>query len=143
MGPCPVPQRRLPSPHPHPGPPRAACLVQATPDRREVRPGLGRAGEGTGGLALPESSQPFLVLLRAPRPPASSRARPSAKPCADPGSTPGIQRVTRGPPYPHVCQLLGRQASVCTARASPRRGTLGPSEERHISLELATHTQVS
>ncbi|KAF3827013.1 hypothetical protein GH733_002499 [Mirounga leonina] len=37
--------------------------------------------------------------------------------------------------------LLGRQASVCTARASPRRGTLGPSEERHISLELATHTQ--
>ncbi|XP_032264876.1 deleted in lung and esophageal cancer protein 1 isoform X2 [Phoca vitulina] len=41
----------------------------------------------------------------------------------------------------HWGTLLGRQASVCTARASPRRGTLGPSEERHISLELATHTQ--
>nr|XP_025740102.1 deleted in lung and esophageal cancer protein 1 isoform X5 [Callorhinus ursinus] len=41
----------------------------------------------------------------------------------------------------HWGKLLGHQASVCTAKASPRRGTLGPSEECHISLELAAHTQ--
>ncbi|XP_004412391.1 PREDICTED: deleted in lung and esophageal cancer protein 1 [Odobenus rosmarus divergens] len=41
----------------------------------------------------------------------------------------------------HWGKLLGHQASICTAKASPRRGMLGPSEECHISLELATHTQ--
>ncbi|XP_027963022.1 deleted in lung and esophageal cancer protein 1 isoform X1 [Eumetopias jubatus] len=41
----------------------------------------------------------------------------------------------------HWGKLLGHQASVCTAKVSPRRGTLGPSEECHISLELAAHTQ--
>lgn len=47
------------------------------------------------------------------------------------------------PAYPYVCQLLGHQASVCTAKVSPRRGTLGPSEERQLNLELTAHTEVS
>ncbi|XP_073079422.1 deleted in lung and esophageal cancer protein 1 isoform X8 [Manis javanica] len=41
----------------------------------------------------------------------------------------------------HWGKLLGHQASFCTAKVSPRRGTLGPSEERQLSLELTTHTQ--
>lgn len=136
-------QRQLPSAHHHPRPPRAVCLVQATPDRCEVHPGLGRGGEGTSGLSPPVSTQPFLVLLWAPRLPAPSRACPSAKHCLDPGSMLGIQHVTRGSTYPYVCQLLGHQASICTVKVSPRRGTLGPSEERQLSLELTAHTQVS
>ncbi|XP_010980368.3 deleted in lung and esophageal cancer protein 1 isoform X2 [Camelus dromedarius] len=41
----------------------------------------------------------------------------------------------------HWGKLLGLQASSCTVKVSPRRGTLGPSEERQLSLELTTHTQ--
>nr|KAF6420247.1 DLEC1 cilia and flagella associated protein [Molossus molossus] len=41
----------------------------------------------------------------------------------------------------HWGKLLGHQASFCRARVSPRRGTLGPSEEFQLSLELTTHTQ--
>ncbi|XP_059795170.1 deleted in lung and esophageal cancer protein 1 isoform X1 [Balaenoptera ricei] len=41
----------------------------------------------------------------------------------------------------HWGKLLGLQASFCTAKVSPRRGTLGPSEERQLSLELTAHTQ--
>ncbi|XP_057560762.1 deleted in lung and esophageal cancer protein 1 isoform X5 [Hippopotamus amphibius kiboko] len=41
----------------------------------------------------------------------------------------------------HWGKLLGHQASFCTAKVSPRRGTLGPSEERQLSLELTAHTQ--
>uniref|UniRef100_A0A673U2J6 DLEC1 cilia and flagella associated protein n=1 Tax=Suricata suricatta TaxID=37032 RepID=A0A673U2J6_SURSU len=41
----------------------------------------------------------------------------------------------------HWGKLLGRQAPCCTAKVSPRRGTLGPSEERQLSLELTAHTQ--
>nr|KAF6473888.1 DLEC1 cilia and flagella associated protein [Rousettus aegyptiacus] len=38
-------------------------------------------------------------------------------------------------------ELLGHQASFCTAKVSPRSGILGPSEELQLSLELTTHTQ--
>ncbi|XP_019583174.2 deleted in lung and esophageal cancer protein 1 isoform X3 [Rhinolophus sinicus] len=38
-------------------------------------------------------------------------------------------------------KLLGHQASSCTAKVSPRCGTLGPHEEFQLSLELTTHTQ--
>ncbi|XP_039699231.1 deleted in lung and esophageal cancer protein 1 isoform X3 [Pteropus medius] len=38
-------------------------------------------------------------------------------------------------------ELLGHQASFCTAKVSPRSATLGPSEELQLSLELTTHTQ--
>ncbi|XP_068413976.1 deleted in lung and esophageal cancer protein 1 isoform X2 [Eschrichtius robustus] len=41
----------------------------------------------------------------------------------------------------HWGKLLGLQASFCTAKVSPRRGTLSPSEERQLSLELTAHTQ--
>ncbi|XP_039093100.1 deleted in lung and esophageal cancer protein 1 [Hyaena hyaena] len=41
----------------------------------------------------------------------------------------------------HWGKLLGRQAHLCTAKVSPRRGTLGPSEERQLILELTAHTQ--
>ncbi|XP_038287807.1 deleted in lung and esophageal cancer protein 1 isoform X4 [Canis lupus familiaris] len=41
----------------------------------------------------------------------------------------------------HWSKLLGHQASVCTAKVSPRRGTLGPSEERQLNLELTAHTE--
>ncbi|XP_054451839.1 deleted in lung and esophageal cancer protein 1 [Pteronotus mesoamericanus] len=41
----------------------------------------------------------------------------------------------------HWGKLLGHQASFCRAKVSPRRGTLGPSEELQLSLELTTHTQ--
>ncbi|XP_016051691.1 PREDICTED: deleted in lung and esophageal cancer protein 1, partial [Miniopterus natalensis] len=41
----------------------------------------------------------------------------------------------------HWGKLLGHQASFCKAKVSPRRGTLGPSEEFHLSLELTAHTQ--
>ncbi|XP_029099980.1 deleted in lung and esophageal cancer protein 1 isoform X8 [Monodon monoceros] len=41
----------------------------------------------------------------------------------------------------HWGKLLGLQASFCTAKVSPRRGTLGPREERQFSLELTAHTQ--
>ncbi|XP_026943905.1 deleted in lung and esophageal cancer protein 1 isoform X4 [Sagmatias obliquidens] len=41
----------------------------------------------------------------------------------------------------HWGKLLGLQASFCTAKVSPRRGTLGPCEERQFSLELTAHTQ--
>ncbi|XP_005222609.2 deleted in lung and esophageal cancer protein 1 isoform X1 [Bos taurus] len=40
----------------------------------------------------------------------------------------------------HWGKLLGLQADVCTVKVSPRRGTLGPSEERQLSLELTAHT---
>ncbi|XP_019650100.2 deleted in lung and esophageal cancer protein 1 isoform X2 [Ailuropoda melanoleuca] len=41
----------------------------------------------------------------------------------------------------HWGKLLGHQASICTVKVSPRCGTLGPSEERQLSLELTAHTQ--
>ncbi|XP_045292512.1 deleted in lung and esophageal cancer protein 1 isoform X4 [Leopardus geoffroyi] len=41
----------------------------------------------------------------------------------------------------HWGKLLGHQADFCTAKVSPRRGTLGPSEERQLSLEFTAHTQ--
>ena len=41
---------------------------------------------------------------------------------------------------PCVFQLLGLQEDVCTVKVSPRRGTLGPNEERQLSLELTAHT---
>uniref|UniRef100_A0A8C3YSZ4 DLEC1 cilia and flagella associated protein n=1 Tax=Catagonus wagneri TaxID=51154 RepID=A0A8C3YSZ4_9CETA len=41
----------------------------------------------------------------------------------------------------HWGKLLGLQASFCRAKVSPGRGTLGPSEERQLSLELTAHTQ--
>ena len=44
---------------------------------------------------------------------------------------------------PCVFQLLGLQEDVCTVKVSPRRGTLGPNEERQLSLELTAHTLVS
>ncbi|KAB0365497.1 hypothetical protein FD754_009653 [Muntiacus muntjak] len=40
----------------------------------------------------------------------------------------------------HWGKLLGLQADVCTVKVSPRHGTLGPSEERQLSLELTAHT---
>ncbi|KAG8521540.1 Deleted in lung and esophageal cancer protein 1 [Galemys pyrenaicus] len=40
----------------------------------------------------------------------------------------------------HWGKLLGHQASLCTAKISPRQGTLGPSEERQLYLHLTTHT---
>ncbi|XP_012575761.1 PREDICTED: deleted in lung and esophageal cancer protein 1 isoform X2 [Condylura cristata] len=40
----------------------------------------------------------------------------------------------------HWGKLLGHQASLCTARISPRQGTLGPSEECQLDLELTAHT---
>ncbi|KAB0378116.1 hypothetical protein FD755_009694 [Muntiacus reevesi] len=40
----------------------------------------------------------------------------------------------------HWGKLLGLQADVCTVKVSPRHGTLGPSEERQLSLELTVHT---
>ncbi|XP_014701250.1 deleted in lung and esophageal cancer protein 1 isoform X1 [Equus asinus] len=45
------------------------------------------------------------------------------------------------PTHFHWGKLLGHQANFCTAKISPRRGTLGPSEERQLKLELTTHTQ--
>lgn len=47
------------------------------------------------------------------------------------------------PAHPCVRQLLGHQASFCTADVSPGHGTLGPREELQLSLELTTHTRVS
>ncbi|XP_037357455.1 deleted in lung and esophageal cancer protein 1 [Talpa occidentalis] len=44
------------------------------------------------------------------------------------------------PTHFHWGKLLGHQASLCTARISPRQGTLGPSEVRHLHLELTAHT---
>ncbi|XDB62643.1 hypothetical protein AB1E18_015986 [Capra hircus] len=44
------------------------------------------------------------------------------------------------PTHFHWGKLLGLQADVCTAKVSPRRGTLGPSEGRQLSLELTAHT---
>ncbi|XP_042092425.1 deleted in lung and esophageal cancer protein 1 isoform X3 [Ovis aries] len=44
------------------------------------------------------------------------------------------------PTHFHWGKLLGLQADVCTVKVSPRRGTLGPSEERQLSLELTVHT---
>ncbi|XP_040335728.1 deleted in lung and esophageal cancer protein 1 isoform X1 [Herpailurus yagouaroundi] len=41
----------------------------------------------------------------------------------------------------HWGKLLGHQADFCTAKVSPRRGTLGPSEELQLSLEFTAHTQ--
>ncbi|KAM5233383.1 deleted in lung and esophageal cancer protein 1 isoform 2-T2 [Hipposideros larvatus] len=41
----------------------------------------------------------------------------------------------------HWGMLLGHQASFCTAKVSPRCGTLGPNEEFKLSLELTAHTQ--
>ncbi|XP_045153607.1 deleted in lung and esophageal cancer protein 1 [Echinops telfairi] len=37
--------------------------------------------------------------------------------------------------------LLGHQAALCTVTISPKRGTLGPGEERWLTLELTAHTQ--
>ncbi|XP_007943944.1 deleted in lung and esophageal cancer protein 1 [Orycteropus afer afer] len=37
-------------------------------------------------------------------------------------------------------KLLGHQAALCTVKVSPRRGMLGPSEERQLNLELTAHT---
>ncbi|XP_069417571.1 deleted in lung and esophageal cancer protein 1 isoform X2 [Ovis canadensis] len=44
------------------------------------------------------------------------------------------------PTHFHWGKLLGLQTDVCTVKVSPRRGTLGPSEERQLSLELTVHT---
>ncbi|XP_066207458.1 deleted in lung and esophageal cancer protein 1 [Saccopteryx leptura] len=41
----------------------------------------------------------------------------------------------------HWGQLLGHQASFCRVDVSPSHGTLGPSEELQISLQLTAHTQ--
>ncbi|XP_076985910.1 deleted in lung and esophageal cancer protein 1-like isoform X3 [Tamandua tetradactyla] len=38
-------------------------------------------------------------------------------------------------------KLLGHQSGLCTVTVSPRRGTLSPSEERQLVLELTTQTQ--
>ncbi|XP_042137976.2 deleted in lung and esophageal cancer protein 1 isoform X1 [Peromyscus maniculatus bairdii] len=40
----------------------------------------------------------------------------------------------------HWGQLLGTQAALCTVTISPRRGLLGPSEERQLNLEFTAHT---
>ncbi|XP_040145947.1 deleted in lung and esophageal cancer protein 1 isoform X2 [Ictidomys tridecemlineatus] len=40
----------------------------------------------------------------------------------------------------HWGKLLGHQAAFCTATVSPKRGLLGPSEERLLNLELTVHT---
>ncbi|XP_046292600.1 deleted in lung and esophageal cancer protein 1 isoform X3 [Marmota monax] len=40
----------------------------------------------------------------------------------------------------HWGKLLGHQAAFCTAIVSPKRGLLGPSEERLLNLELTVHT---
>ncbi|XP_062970663.1 deleted in lung and esophageal cancer protein 1 [Cynocephalus volans] len=41
----------------------------------------------------------------------------------------------------HWGKLLGHQAHFCTVTVSPRRGLLGPSEERQLNLELIAHSQ--
>ncbi|XP_041533320.1 deleted in lung and esophageal cancer protein 1 [Microtus oregoni] len=41
----------------------------------------------------------------------------------------------------HWGKLLGAQAALCTVTISPKRGLLGPSEERQLSLEFTAHTQ--
>ncbi|XP_051058224.1 deleted in lung and esophageal cancer protein 1 [Phodopus roborovskii] len=41
----------------------------------------------------------------------------------------------------HWGKLLGAQASLCTVTISPRRGLLGPSEERQLSLEFTANTR--
>ncbi|XP_063115788.1 deleted in lung and esophageal cancer protein 1-like [Cavia porcellus] len=41
----------------------------------------------------------------------------------------------------HWGKLLGNQAASCTVTVSPRRGLLGPSEERQFVLEFTAHTQ--
>ncbi|XP_064133559.1 deleted in lung and esophageal cancer protein 1 [Loxodonta africana] len=38
-------------------------------------------------------------------------------------------------------KLLGHQAALCTVKVSPKCGTLGPSEERRLNMELTAHTQ--
>ncbi|KAM9187327.1 deleted in lung and esophageal cancer protein 1 [Dugong dugon] len=38
-------------------------------------------------------------------------------------------------------KLLGHQAALCTVTVSPKRGTLGPSEERQLNVALTVHTQ--
>ncbi|XP_050996394.1 deleted in lung and esophageal cancer protein 1 [Acomys russatus] len=40
----------------------------------------------------------------------------------------------------HWGKLLGPQAAFCTVTISPKRGLLGPSEERQVILELTAHT---
>ncbi|XP_052579873.1 deleted in lung and esophageal cancer protein 1 isoform X1 [Peromyscus californicus insignis] len=40
----------------------------------------------------------------------------------------------------HWGKLLGTQAALCTVTISPRRGLLGPSEERQLNLEFTAHT---
>ncbi|KAL1782479.1 deleted in lung and esophageal cancer protein 1 [Sigmodon hispidus] len=41
----------------------------------------------------------------------------------------------------HWGKLLGAQAALFTVMISPRRGLLGPSEERQLNLEFTAHTQ--
>ncbi|KAM6177157.1 deleted in lung and esophageal cancer protein 1 [Erethizon dorsatum] len=41
----------------------------------------------------------------------------------------------------HWGKLLGDQAAFCTVTISPRRGLLGPSEERQLILEFTAHTE--
>lgn len=65
--------------------------------------------------------------------------------CSSPDTSVRTQSILEAQPLtcPCVCQLLGLQADVCTVKVSPRHGTLGPSEERQLSLELTAHTLVS
>lgn len=81
----------------------------------------------------------LLVSLRAPSQPASPEHAAVLIPLSGPRSILEAQPLT----CPCVCQLLGLQADVCTVTVSPRHGTLGPSEERQLSLELTAHTLVS
>nr|XP_048279441.1 deleted in lung and esophageal cancer protein 1 isoform X1 [Myodes glareolus] len=41
----------------------------------------------------------------------------------------------------HWGKLLGAQAALCTVTISPKRGLLGPSEERQLTFEFTAHTQ--
>ena len=81
----------------------------------------------------------LLVSLMAPSQPASPEHAAVLIPLSGPRSILEAQPLT----CPCVCQLLGLQADVCTVKVSPRHGTLGPSEERQLSLELTAHTLVS
>lgn len=74
--------------------------------------------------------------------PAYSRARGgSTECCLDPWfcQDPSTRQPT-GPLLLH--QLLGRQASFCIVKVSPSHGTLNPSEECLLQLELTALTQV-
>ncbi|XP_019063818.1 deleted in lung and esophageal cancer protein 1 isoform X3 [Fukomys damarensis] len=56
-------------------------------------------------------------------------------------STVTLANSTLLPTRFHWGNLLGNQAAFCTVTVSPRRGLLGPSEERQLILEFTAHTQ--